>query len=251
MTTTELRPFLRWLPATLVAAVVLLAGGRLIDLSMRDHAAQMRTAAQSAVARESRLIEAQLLTLADRTREEARRAARAPAPSPSSGRAPGAAPGRGAFWMTAGGTVVRAGDADAAVSPALANEWAVTAAGARGAAGFFGPVRYGAQWMIAAYAAVEGRPATAAAAAPAWAVGGRVPGTGPRDQDGSSPAPGLDVRLRRARADGERVAHARRARAGAQTAARGQRAAVQRDGAAPGAAEKPRACPLPRPLHRA
>src|SRR5207302_420278 len=95
MTTTELRPFLRWLPATLVAAVVLLAGGRLIDLSMPDHA----------------------------------------------------------------------------VSPALANEWAVTAAGARGAAGFFGPVRYGAQWMIAAYAAVEGRPATAAAAAPAWAVG--------------------------------------------------------------------------------
>src|SRR5205807_3534687 len=174
MTTTELRPFLRWLPATLVAAVVLLAGGRLIDLSMRDHAAQMRTAAQSAVARESRLIEAQLLTLADRTREEARRAARAPAPSPGSGRAPGAAPGRGAFWRTAGGTVVRAGDADAAVSPARANEWAVAGAGARGAAGFFGPVRYGAQWMIAAYAALEGRPATAAAAAaaaPAWAVG--------------------------------------------------------------------------------
>ena len=172
MTTTELRPFLRWLPATLVAAVVLLAGGRLIDLSMRDHAAQMRTAAQSAVARESRLVEAQLLTLADRTREEARRAsraARAPAPSPSSSPASGAAPGRGAFWMTAGGTVVRAGDADTAVSRALATEWA--GAGAGGAAGFFGPVRYGAQWMIAAYAPFDGRPATAAAAAPAWAVG--------------------------------------------------------------------------------
>src|SRR5947207_5135016 len=73
--------------------------------------------------------------------------------------------------MTAGGTVVRAGDADTAVSRALANEWTVAGAGARGAAGFFGPVRYGAQWMIAAYAALEGRPATAAAAAPAWAVG--------------------------------------------------------------------------------
>src|SRR5204862_155525 len=200
-----------------VAAVVLLGGGRLIALSMRDHAAQMRAAAQSAVARESRLIEAQLLTLADRTGEEARRAsraARAGAPSPSSSPASDAAPGRGAFWMTAGGTVVRAGDGDTAVSRALANEWTVAGAGARGAAGL-------------------------------------VPGTGPRDQDGSSLARGLDVRLRHARADGERAAHARRARAGAQTAARGQRAAVQRDGAAPGAAEKPRACPLPRPLHRA
>jgi len=171
MTTTELRPFSRWLPATLVAAVVLLAGGRLIALSMRDHAAQMRTAAQSAAARESRLIEAQLQTLADRTREEARRAARAPAPSLSSPRASAAAPGRGAFWMTAGGTLVSAGDADTAVSRALANEWAVAEADARGPAGFFGPVRYGSQWMIAAYAALEGRRATAAAAAPAWAVG--------------------------------------------------------------------------------
>src|SRR5207302_1947825 len=91
MTRTELGPLSRWLPATLVAAVVLLAGGRLIALSMRDHAAQMRAAAQRAVA--------------------------------------------------------------------------------RGSAGFFGPVRYGSQWMIAAYAALEGRPATAAVAAPAWAVG--------------------------------------------------------------------------------
>src|SRR4029077_1615842 len=133
-----------------------LAGARLITLSMRDHAAQMYTAAQSTLAREARLIEAQRLTLAERTRDEARRAA---------------GPGRGAFWMTAGGTVVRAGDADTAPSRALANEWAVTTANARGSSGIFGPVRYGSQWIIAAYTAIEPRPAKGAAASPAWAVG--------------------------------------------------------------------------------
>jgi diguanylate cyclase (GGDEF)-like protein len=155
MTTPDLKHLSRWLPATLVAAVVLLAGARLITLSMRDHAAQMHSAAQSAVTREARLIEAQLLMLTDHTRDEARRAA---------------GPGRGAFWMTARGTVVRAGDADTAAS-ALANEWSVMAASRRGPTGIFGPVRYGSQWMIAAYAALEGRPASGGAASPAWAVG--------------------------------------------------------------------------------
>src|SRR6266513_2148324 len=165
MTTIDLKHLSRWLPATLVAAVVLLAGARLITLSMRDHAAQMRSAAQSTVTRETRLIEAQLQALTDRTRDEARRAARTLAQGAGSG------PGRGAFWMSAGGTVARAGDADTAVSRALANEWAVTAASARAPTGIFGPVRYGSQWIIAAYAPIEAPQAKAAAASPAWAVG--------------------------------------------------------------------------------
>src|SRR2546430_13990272 len=138
---------------------------------MRDHAAQMRSAAQSTVTRETRLIEAQLQALTDRTRDEARRATRTLAQGADSAPAAGAGPGRGAFWMSAGGTVARAGDADTAVSRALANEWAVTAASARAPTGIFGPVRYGSQWIIAAYAPIEAPQAKAAAASPAWAVG--------------------------------------------------------------------------------
>jgi diguanylate cyclase (GGDEF)-like protein len=171
MTMPDLKHLSRWLPATLVAAVVLLAGARLITLSMRDHAAQMRTAAQSRVASEARVIEGELQALADRTRDQARGVPRARAQGTHSAQASGAGPGPGAFWMTAGGTVVSGGDADTAASRALANEWAVTGAGARGPTGIFGPVRYGSQWMIAAYAALEGRPAKEGAASPAWAVG--------------------------------------------------------------------------------
>jgi len=169
MTTIDLKHLSRWLPATLVAVVVLLAGARLITLSMRDHAAQMHSAAQSTVTRETRLIEAQLQALTDRTRDEARRAARALGQGTTP--AAGAGPGRSAFWMTADGTVARAGDADTAVSRALANEWAVTAASARAPTGILGPVRYGSQWIIAAYAPIEAPQAKAAAASPAWAVG--------------------------------------------------------------------------------
>src|SRR5256885_16249548 len=137
MTTIDLKHLSRWLPATLVAAVGLLGGARLITLSMRDHAAKMHSAAQSTVTRETRLIEAQLQALTDRTRDEARRMAR----GLGQGTTPSAGPGRGAFWMTAGGTVVRAGDADTAVSRALANEWAGTAASARAPSGVLGPDR--------------------------------------------------------------------------------------------------------------
>src|SRR5438046_9194996 len=114
MTTIDLKHLSRWLPATLVAAVVLLAGARLITLSMRDHAAQMRSAAQSTVTRETRLIEAQLQALTDRTRDQARRAARTLAQAPDAAPAAGAGPGRGALRTSARGTAARAAAADTA-----------------------------------------------------------------------------------------------------------------------------------------
>ena len=166
----ELKRYSHWLPVMVVAAVVVLAGARLITLSVHERAAQMRVAAQSAVVRHARLIEAQLQALTDRTRGEAQRAASIlgdgthPVP-------PGSAlPGRNSFWMTATGTVLRAGDSDAAVNHALASEWASTDAGARAAAGVFGPVRYGNQWFVAAQAPIELRSANGSAAASAWSV---------------------------------------------------------------------------------
>src|SRR6202021_1363933 len=117
----------------------------------------MRIAAQSAVVRHARLIEAQLQALTDRARGEAQRATNIlgdgthPVPPAS------AIPGRDTFWMTATGTLLRA--PDAAVARALASEWVSTDAGARAAAGGFGPVRYGSQWLVAAPAPLQVRSA--------------------------------------------------------------------------------------------
>jgi diguanylate cyclase (GGDEF)-like protein len=55
-----------WLPTVLVLLVVLLAGGRLVTLSVQERAEQMRATAQERVARYSRAVESQLQTLSDR-----------------------------------------------------------------------------------------------------------------------------------------------------------------------------------------
>jgi len=165
----ELKRYSHWLLATVVAAVVVVAGARLITLSVHERAAQMRSAAQSAVVNHARLIEAQLQALTDRARAEAQRANNIlgdgthPVP-------PGAAiPGRGAFWITATGTLLPAPGAEA-VARALASEWASSGAGAPAAAGLFGPVRYGSQWFVAAQAPITLRSGNGSAAAGARSV---------------------------------------------------------------------------------
>ena len=168
MKATELKRYSHWLAAILVAAVVVLAGARLITLSVHEHAAQMRIAAQSVVARHARLIEAQLQALTHRARDEAQRAADIlgdgthPVPPAS------AIPERDTFWMTTRGAVLHA--PDPAVARALAGEWASTDAGGRAPAGVFGPVRYGSQWFVAAQAPIELRSANGSAAAGARSV---------------------------------------------------------------------------------
>ncbi|MET0657815.1 MAG: hypothetical protein ABW110_06615, partial [Steroidobacteraceae bacterium] len=56
-----------WLPTVMVLLVVILAGGRLIALSVQERAEQMRATAQERVLSYSRSIEKQLLTLAERS----------------------------------------------------------------------------------------------------------------------------------------------------------------------------------------
>jgi diguanylate cyclase (GGDEF)-like protein len=161
MRVTELKRYSHWLPATVVALLVALAGARLITLSVHERAARMRTAAQGAVVRHARLIEAQLQALADRARAEGGTQPVAPG---------SATPGRDAFWMTATGTLLRAPAADAIVARALASEWASTDAAARAGAGVFGPVRYGSQWLVAAQAPIELPSANGSAAGGARSV---------------------------------------------------------------------------------
>ena len=157
-------PLPSWLPAAAVAAVVALAGARLITLSVRDHAADLRRAAEGAVSQQAHGIEVQLQALLERGRGESRRAAgivdsRQHFEPPLT-----AVPSRNAFWMAATGVLLRSGDADPAVSRALAGEWAAASAGGRPAAGLFGPVRYGSQWFLAAQAPIELPPSRSASA---------------------------------------------------------------------------------------
>jgi len=170
MRMTELKRYSHWLPALVVAALAVLAGARLITLSVHERAAQMRVAAQSAVVRYASLIDAQLQALTDRARGEAQRAANVLGDGTHPGAPASAVPDRNTFWMSAKGVVLRAGESDAAVNRALASEWASTDAAARAAPGLFGPVRYGSQWFVAAQAPIESRSAHGSAAAGARSV---------------------------------------------------------------------------------
>jgi diguanylate cyclase (GGDEF)-like protein len=159
-----------WMPAAAVAAVVVLAGARLITLSLRDHAADLRSAAQSAVSQHAHGIEVELQALLDRARDESRRAAGTVDDRRLSAPPLTAVPARNAFWMAGTGTLLRTGDVDPAISRALASEWVAARASAPAAAGLFGPVRYGSQWFLAAQAPVElARASPASAAARAFA----------------------------------------------------------------------------------
>jgi diguanylate cyclase (GGDEF)-like protein len=162
----DLKRHSQWRAAVIVAAVVVLTGVRLITLSAHERAAELRVAAQSAVSNHGRLIESELQKLLEGARDEARRAATTPRAVPLLGVVP-----RGnAFWMTDTGAVLRAGDADPTVSRALASEWALSRARDHRAAEFFGPVRYGSQWFVAAQAAIDGPVANDAAATRARVV---------------------------------------------------------------------------------
>jgi diguanylate cyclase (GGDEF)-like protein len=63
-----------WLPTIMVLTVVVLAGGRLITLSVQQRAEQMRETAQVLVAKYGRSIETQLRTLAERSGHNGARA---------------------------------------------------------------------------------------------------------------------------------------------------------------------------------
>ncbi|HEY2275757.1 MAG TPA: hypothetical protein VGH61_09660, partial [Steroidobacteraceae bacterium] len=119
-----------WMPALAVAAVVVLAGARLITLSVRDHATQLRGTAQSAVSQQAHAIEVELQALLERARGEARRAAgraedgKRPVP-PLTG-----VPSHNAFWVSGAGVLLRSGDVDPTISRDLASEWAAARHGA-------------------------------------------------------------------------------------------------------------------------
>jgi diguanylate cyclase (GGDEF)-like protein len=147
------RSFRSW-PTALVLIVVLTAGARLIFLSVKEHTARAREAAESVAAASARRVETALQGVAAH-------AARIAGATDAAGTLDAQA-----FLMSADDAVVAARGADAPVAKGIADEWQSSAAGRpQPATAVLGPLRLGSQWLIAARA-----PLSSASGGPAYAV---------------------------------------------------------------------------------
>jgi diguanylate cyclase (GGDEF)-like protein len=136
---------LGWLPATFVLAVVLIAGSRLIALSMEQHAERARQAAQVESTQVAGGIDRQLQAVAD---DASRQADHAMASDGSLAALP---PVRNGFWMTAEATALPSKNTPAAIANSIVSEWASAPAPAGPfKPSLLGPMREGSQWIIAA-----------------------------------------------------------------------------------------------------
>jgi diguanylate cyclase (GGDEF)-like protein len=139
---------LGWLPATIVLAVVLIAGTRLIALSMQQHAERAREAAHAEATQVAASIEAQLQGVADEASRQAARAIANPAGLDSFAAVD---PVHNGFWMVGDGTPLPSQKTPAAIATSIGSEWA-SATGHSGdqRPSVLGPMREGSQWIVAA-----------------------------------------------------------------------------------------------------
>ncbi|HEY6451633.1 MAG TPA: bifunctional diguanylate cyclase/phosphodiesterase [Steroidobacteraceae bacterium] len=152
-----------WLPTVVVLAVVLIAGARLISLSMQHHSASARQSAVAAAAGFAGRMEPLLQRVAALAEQTATQAA--------SG-SPTAPPAANIFLMTADDNVLRALPADKATASGVASEWRAAESSAPHAGpAMLGPLRLGSVWLLAARAPVP------AVTDPAPLPGAAPPGT--------------------------------------------------------------------------
>jgi diguanylate cyclase (GGDEF)-like protein len=159
-----------WLPAALVLAVVLLAGWRLIVLSLQRHVAEAHRAAVAEASQTAQAIEAQLQALTALADAQAARAANAQPGSDAAQVLSSLVPIHNAFWISADGIAVTADPAASTATNGILAEWN----GARhpdATPSVLGPTRQGSQWLIAALAPIGSQASESARAQPpAWAV---------------------------------------------------------------------------------
>jgi len=146
---------LGWLPATFVLAVVLVAGSRLIALSMQQHAERAREAARAEAAQVAGSIERQLQGVTDAANRQADRAIA----SGGLGSLGDVAPVPNGFWMGADATALPSKNTPAAIAQSIVSEWA-SAPAPDGTArpSVLGPMREGSQWIVAARVPITARP---------------------------------------------------------------------------------------------
>jgi diguanylate cyclase (GGDEF)-like protein len=160
-----------WLPTITVLAVVLIAGSRLIYLSVQQHAALAHEAAAGIAATFVRKIEPPLQKLDELAGRQAAWGARllSEPDAPSSiGSVPTA---KNSFWMTASDKVLRAQPLENETATSIAGEWqAAESARAIPGSAVLGPMRLGSQWIVAIRYPVAPRGSEPTARPWAWSV---------------------------------------------------------------------------------
>jgi diguanylate cyclase (GGDEF)-like protein len=142
---------LGWLPTVVVLIVVLMAGSRLIYLSVQHHAALARGIASTVATGYVGKIEPELVKLGTLAVRQAAAANRALANSNSLAPLDSVELPGNTFWMAAEDRVLTARPTEATAASGIASEWeSAEASRPVPGASILGPLRLGSQWLLSA-----------------------------------------------------------------------------------------------------
>ena len=160
-----------WLPTVVVLVVVLVAGSRLIYLSVQHHAAAARQTASSVAASFVRKIEPQLQKLVTLAGRRAGAAAQALAGADASTTLESVPLAANTFWMSTDHKVLASRRTEATTANGIASEWE-SAESTRAVPGpsILGPMRLGSVWLLAARVPVVPRSPAEPAQSRGWSV---------------------------------------------------------------------------------
>jgi diguanylate cyclase (GGDEF)-like protein len=146
---TRQRSFL-WVPTVVVSAVVLIAGSRMIALSVRHDAAVARETAATVANTSVRKIEPLLQKLADVAERRAALAAQVPSRRDTLASLESLPPAAKTLWMTSDDKVLGSRPAEAATANGIASEWgSADSAHTIPGSAVLGPMRLGSLWIMA------------------------------------------------------------------------------------------------------
>ena len=160
-----------WVPTVVVLAVVLIAGSRMLALSVRHDAAAAREAATTVANTSVRKIEPLLQKLADLAERRAALAAQVSTPKDTLASLESLPPADKTFWMTSDDKVLSSRLAEAAIANGIASEWrSADSAHTVPGSTVLGPMRLGSQWLVAVRFPTAASSPLAAARSRGWSV---------------------------------------------------------------------------------
>jgi diguanylate cyclase (GGDEF)-like protein len=169
-TWTRRRNFL-WVPTVVVLAVVLIAGSRMIALSVRHDAAVARETAATVADTSVRKIEPLLQKLTDLAERRAALAALVPSHRDTLASLESLPPAAKTFWMTSDDKVLASRPAEASTANGIASEWrSADSAHTIPGSAVLGPMRLGSQWLIAVRFPIAASSPLALARLPGWSL---------------------------------------------------------------------------------
>jgi diguanylate cyclase (GGDEF)-like protein len=167
---TRRRSFL-WVPTVVVLAVVLIAGSRMIALSVRHDGAVAREAAATLVSTTVTRMEPLLQKLADIAERRAALAAQVPSNRDTPAALESLPPAARTFWMTGDDKLLGSQPAETVTADGIASEWrSADSAHALLDAAVLGPMRLGSLWLIAVRFPIAAGSGLAAARPRDWSV---------------------------------------------------------------------------------